>query len=46
MDSLAVVLVQALQNNDIQLLDYCFDNEVDILLKCVYLSNFVGYRSY
>ena len=28
MDSLAVVLVQAIQSNDVQLLDYCFENEV------------------
>ena len=40
MDSLAVVLAQALQNNDIQLLDYCFDNEVDMLLECVYNNLF------
>lgn len=33
MDSLAVVLAQALQNNDAQLLDYCFENEDDDLIE-------------
>jgi len=33
MDSLAVVLVQAIQSNDVQLLDYCFENEVNLLMS-------------
>lgn len=44
MDSLAVVLVQALQNNDKQLLEYCFDNDVNIAkMTCLIL---IGWRPY